>query len=337
MAFFYFYNYYIYVMKAIIVTQTGGPEVLSLEERLRPISTDNTVLIRVHAAGINRADLLMRQGRYGISSQPPAEPLGLEVAGIVEEIGVNVSRWQVGDRVCALIRNGGYAEYALADASHCLPIPAGLSFAEAACLPETIMTVWSNVFQRMQLKAGENFLVHGGTSGIGVTAIQLAKAFGAQAFATAGNAEKCQFCEELGAVKCVNYKTHDFVEELQIYEGMDAILDYVGGDYTAKNIRLLRADGRLCFIASLGGAQSQFNILEVMSKRITISGSMLAPRDNVFKAALAQEVEKYVWPLIESGQYKPILYKTFPLEDAAAAHRLMESSEHIGKIVLSIE
>lgn len=337
MAFFYFYNYYIYAMKAIIVTQTGGPEVLSLEERQRPISTDNTVLIRVHAAGINRADLLMRQGRYGISSQPPAEPLGLEVAGIVEEIGVNVSRWQVGDRVCALIRNGGYAEYALADASHCLPIPAGLSFAEAACLPETIMTVWSNVFQRMQLKAGENFLVHGGTSGIGVTAIQLAKAFGAQAFATAGNAEKCQFCEDLGAVKCVNYKTHDFVEELQIYEGMDAILDYVGGDYTAKNIRLLGADGRLCFIASLGGAQSQFNILEVMSKRITISGSMLAPRDNVFKAALAQEVEKYVWPLIESGQYKPILYKTFPLEDAAAAHRLMESSEHIGKIVLSIE
>jgi len=195
------------------------------------------------------------------------------------------------------------------------------------------MTVWSNVFQRMHLKVGENFLVHGGTSGIGVTAIQLAKAFGAQAFATAGSDEKCQFCETLGAVKCVNYKTQDFVEELKSF-GIDVILDYVGGDYTPKNIRLLRPDGRLCFIASLGGAQTQFNILEVMSKRLTITGSMLAPRDGDFKAALAAEVEKHVWPLIETGQYKPILYKTFPLEEAAAAHRLMESSEHIGKIVL---
>lgn len=319
----------------MIVAQTGGPEVLSLEDRSVPISTGTKVLIRVYAAGINRADILMRQGRYGISSQPPTEPLGLEVAGIIAEIGENVSRWKVGDKVCALIKNGGYAEYALAEADHCLPVPTGMSFEKAACLPETIMTVWSNVFQRMQLKTGENFLVHGGTSGIGVTAIQLAKAFGVQAFATAGSDQKCCFCEELGAVRCVNYKTQDFLEELKPY-GMDVILDYVGGDYTAKNIRLLRPDGRLGFIASLGGAQSQFNILEVMSKRITITGSMLAPRDDAFKAQLAAEVEKQVWPLIEAGTFEPILYKTFPLEEAAEAHRLMESSEHIGKIVLSV-
>jgi putative PIG3 family NAD(P)H quinone oxidoreductase len=321
-------------MKAMIVTKIGGPEVLCLEDRPAPISTDTKVLVRVCAAGINRADILMRQGRYGVSSQAPTEPLGLEIAGIIEQIGENVSRWKVGDRVCALIKNGGYAEYALAEADHCLPIPSGMSFEKAACLPETIMTVWSNVFQRMQLKAGENFLVHGGTSGIGVTALQLAKVFGAQVFATAGSEEKCRFCEELGAVRCVNYKTQDFLEELKAY-GMDVILDYVGGDYTAKNIRLLRPDGRLGFIASLGGAQSQFNILEVMSKRITITGSMLAPRDNAFKAQLAAEVEKHVWPLIETGQYQPILYKAFPLEAAADAHRLMESSEHIGKIVLT--
>lgn len=320
----------------MIVTQTGGPEVLSLEDRHVPISTDTKVLIRVYAAGINRADILMRQGRYGISSQPPTEPLGLEIAGVVMQIGENVSRWKVGDKVCALIKNGGYAEYALAEADHCLPIPMGISFEKAACLPETTMTVWSNVFQRMQLKAGENFLVHGGSSGIGVTAIQLAKAFGVQAFATAGSDQKCRFCEGLGAVRCINYKTQDFLEELKPY-GMDVILDYVGGDYTAKNIRLLRPDGRLGFIASLGGAQSQFNILEVMSKRITITGSMLAPRDDAFKAQLAAEVEKHVWPLIEAGTFEPILYKTFPLEEAAEAHRLMESSKHIGKIVLRIE
>lgn len=320
----------------MIVTQTGGPEVLSLEDRSVPISTGTKVLIRVYAAGINRADILMRQGRYGISSQPPTEPLGLEVAGIIAEIGENVSRWKVGDKVCALIKNGGYAEYALAEADHCLPVPTGMSFEKTACLPETTMTVWSNVFQRMHLKTGENFLVHGGTSGIGVTAIQLAKAFGVQAFATAGSDQKCRFCEELGAVRCVNYKTQDFLGELKPY-GMDVILDYVGGDYTAKNIRLLRTDGRLGFIASLGGAQSQFNILEVMSKRITITGSMLAPRDDAFKAQLAAEVEKHVWPLIEAGTFEPILYKTFPLEEAAEAHRLMESSEHIGKIVLRVD
>lgn len=322
-------------MKAVIVSQIGSPEVLSLEDRSLPVSTDSQVLVRIYAAGVNRADVLMRQGRYGISSQPPTEPLGLEIAGVVTEIGENVSRWKVGDKVCALIKNGGYAEYALAKADHCLPVPKGMSFEKAACLPETIMTVWSNVFQRMQLKFGENFLVHGGTSGIGVTAIQLAKAFGVQAFATAGSDEKCRFCEELGAVRCVNYKTQDFLEELKPY-GMDVILDYVGGDYTAKNIRLLRTDGRLSFIASLGGAQSQFNILEVMSKRITITGSMLAPRDDAFKAQLTAEVEKHVWPLIETGQYNPIIYKTFVLEEASAAHRLMESSEHIGKIVLTV-
>lgn len=322
-------------MKAVIVSQTGGPEVLNLQERPLPIPTLQDVLIRVHAAGVNRADLLMRQGRYGVSAQAPVEPLGLEVAGVVEQIGSPVSRWKVGDRVCALIRHGGYAEYALANAHHCLPIPPGLSFEEAACLPETCMTVWNNVFQRMHLQAGENLLVHGGTSGIGVTAIQLAKALGVQVFSTAGTDEKCRFAEALGAVKCVNYKTHRFEEVLKPY-GMDAILDYIGGDYTAKNIRLLRPEGRLCFIAGLGGAQTHFNIMEVMSKRLTITGSMLAPRDVEFKAALTAEVEKRVWPLIASGQFKPILYKTFPLSEAAEAHRLMESSEHIGKIVLTV-
>jgi NADPH2:quinone reductase len=320
-------------MKAVIVSQTGGPEVLNLQERPVPVPSLQDVLIRVYAAGVNRADLLMRQGRYGVSGQVPVEPLGLEIAGVVEQIGASVSRWKVGDRVCALIRHGGYAEYALANAHHCLPIPEGLSFEEAACLPETSMTVWDNVFRRMHLQQGENLLVHGGTSGIGVTAIQLAKAFGAQVFATAGTDEKCRFCEELGAVKCVNYKTQNFEDVLKPF-GMDAILDYIGGDYTAKNIRLLHTDGRLCFIASLGGAQTQFNILEVMSKRLTITGSMLAPRDAEFKAALAAEVEKYVWPLMGTGQYKPIIYKIFSLSEAAEAHRLMESSEHIGKIVL---
>jgi NADPH:quinone reductase len=322
-------------MKAIIVTQLGAPEVLQLQERPMPQPSPHEVLIKVHAAGVNRADILMRQGRYGAQTAPPSNPLGLEIAGIVAECGNSNQRWKVGDRVCALLPFGGYAEYALADARHCLPIPEGMSFEEAACLPETIMTVWSNVFQTMHLSAGEHFLVHGGTSGIGVAAIQLAKALGSKVFATAGSDEKCHFCEDLGAEKCINYKTHDFETELASF-GMDAILDHIGGDYTAKNLRLLRMEGRLCYIASLGGAETKFNILEVMRKRLSITGSMLSPRDADFKANLAREVEQKVWPLIASGAYKPILYQVFDLKDAAQAHILMESSAHIGKIVLSI-
>lgn len=322
-------------MKAVIVTQTGDPEVLQLIETAKPLFNPSEVLIKVYASGVNRADILMRQGRYGTSKQAPSAPLGLEVAGVVVEIGSEVSRWKRGDKICALLKNGGYAAYAAADARHCFPIPDSFSFEEAACLPETLMTVWSNVFQRMHLQRGENFLVHGGTSGIGTTAIQLAKAFGVRPFATAGTDEKCYFCEQLGAIKCINYKTQDFLEVLEP-EGMDVILDYIGGDYTPKNLRLLKPDGRLGFLASLGGAQSQFNILEVMTKRLTITGSTLAPRDADFKASLAAEVEKHIWPLLENQQFKPILFRSFDLGDAAEAHKLMQSSQHIGKIVLTV-
>jgi NADPH:quinone reductase len=326
-------HYYSKNMKTIIVTQLGAPEVLQIQDRPIPSPASHEVLIKVHAAGVNRADILMRQGRYGVQSAPPNDPLGLEVAGVIAKCGTSDQRWKVGDRVCALLRSGGYAEYAVADARHCLPIPKGMDFEKAACLPETIMTVWSNVFQTMHLAAGEHFLVHGGTSGIGVTAIQLAKALGSKVFATAGNDEKCRFCEDLGAEKCINYKTLDFETELAVY-GMDVILDHIGGEYTAKNLRLLRTEGRLCYIASLGGAETKFNILEVMRKRLSITGSMLSPRNADFKANLAKEIEQKVWPLIESGAYKPILYRVFDLKDAAQAHILMESSEHIGKIVL---
>ena len=320
-------------MKAIIITKPGDPEVLQPAERPVPVPLENEVLISIKAAGINRPDVAQRQGRYPAPAGAPADIPGLEVSGIVEECGKNVTRWKKGDAVCALLSGGGYAELVTVPAGQCLPVPKGFSFIEAASLPETVFTVWHNVFQRGALKQGENFLVHGGSSGIGVTAIQLAKALGAAVFATAGSEEKVLACEELGADKCVNYKIDDF-EKILESEGMDVILDMIGGDYVPKNIRLLRPDGRMVFINAMKGAEMDLSIRDIMKKRLTISGSTLRNRDTAFKSALATEIETMVWPLIEEGKFKPVIYKTFPLDEADKAHELMESSSHIGKIVL---
>ncbi|ADB42510.1 NAD(P)H-quinone oxidoreductase [Spirosoma linguale] len=320
-------------MKAIIITQPGNSSVLALEEQATPTPVSGQVLIRVRAAGVNRSDIHQRTGGYG--ADPSGQIPGLEVAGIVESCGPDANRWRVGDAVCALIGGGGYAEYIAVDERHCLPVPANLSFVEAASLPETILTVWSTVFQWGHLSKGENFLVHGGSSGIGVTAIQLAKAFGANTYATAGSDDKCAFCEQLGAIKCVNYNKEDFEKALTGAE-INMILDMVGGDYTPKNLRLLAPDGRLMFINAMQGADSQIHIPTLMQKRITISGSMLKPRDANFKAALTAEVEKHVWPLLTTGQLKPVVYRSFPLAEAAKAQDLMVSSEHIGKIILEL-
>jgi putative PIG3 family NAD(P)H quinone oxidoreductase len=260
----------------------------------------------------------------------------LEVAGVVEKCGADVPRWPVGSRVCALLAAGGYAEYAVADARHCLPVPAGWDFAAAAALPETVFTVWHNVFQRGQLQAGERLLVHGGSSGIGTTAVQLARALGSPVAVTVGSAAKMEAVRHLGADPVINYREQDFELVLQALGGVDVILDMVGGQYTAKNLRLLRDDGRLVFINAMEGAKAEFNALEVMRRRLTITGSTLRPRSAEFKAALAADVERHVWPLLPQGQLRPLLYRTFPLADAAAAHELMESSQHIGKLVLLV-
>ncbi|MBA9078173.1 NAD(P)H-quinone oxidoreductase [Rufibacter quisquiliarum] len=323
-------------MKAVVISAPGAPEVLQVQERPTPTPAPHQVLVKVHAAGINRPDVAQRKGHYPPPAGAPADIPGLEIAGIIEACGANVERWQTGEAVCALLPGGGYAEYVVVDARHCLPLPQGWSFEEAASLPETVFTVWHNVFQRGQLKAGENFLVHGGSSGIGITAIQLAKALGARVFATAGSAEKCRACEELGAERCINYKTEDFEEALQP-EGLDVILDMVGGDYIPKNLNLLQPDGRLVFINAMQGAKGEFSVIQVMQKRLTLTGSTLRPRDANFKAALAAEIEQHVWPLLEAGKFKPVLSQTFPLEEAAQAHTLMESSTHIGKIVLLVD
>ena len=322
-------------MKAIIIQQSGGPEVLQLHDFAKPQPAAHEVLIRVRAAGVNRPDVLMRQGKYAGSGDVAGLVPGLEIAGTVEGCGANVTRWQPGDAVCALISAGGYAEYAVADARHCLPIPTGLSMVEAAALPETVFTVWHNVFQRGALQSGETLLVHGGSSGIGTTAIQLAKALGSRVAITAGDAAKCAACRKLGADWAINYKTEDFEDALK-GEGVDVILDMVGGEYIAKNLRLLKDDGRLVFVNAMQGGKGEFNALEVMRRRLSITGSTLRPRSADFKAALAAEVEKHVWPLIDAGNFRPVIYKTFPLAEAAAAHELMESSAHIGKIMLEV-
>ena len=321
------------LMNAIIITRPGDSAVLQLQQCPTPSPQPNQVLIRVRAAGVNRSDLVQRTGGYG--ANPTGLIPGLEIAGIIEQCGSGVERWQSGDAVCALITGGGYAEYAVVDERHCLPIPASLSFVEAASLPETVLTVWSTVFEWGHLTSGENFLVHGGSSGIGITAIQLAKAFGAHAYATAGSAEKCLACEQVGAVKCVNYKQEDFEQALSDV-GIDVILDMVGGDYTPKNLRLLTTDGRLMFINAMQGSNSQIHIPTLMQKRITIAGSMLKPRDDAFKAKLVAAVEQQVWPLLADGRLKPILDSTFPLTEAAQAQDRMAGSEHIGKIMLEL-
>ncbi|MCF0042095.1 NAD(P)H-quinone oxidoreductase [Dyadobacter fanqingshengii] len=323
-------------MKAIVISQPGGPEVLRIQERNVPQPADNEVLIKIYAAGINRPDVFQRKGNYPPPTWAPQDIPGLEVAGIIEQVGHHVTDWKKGDAVCALLAGGGYADFAVAQAGHCLPVPNGFNFVQAASLPETVFTVWHNVFQRGSLKSGENFLVHGGTSGIGITAIQLAKALGAKVFATAGSEEKCKACGALGAEICINYKTEDFEEKLKS-EGADVILDMVGGDYIPKNIRLLREDGRLVFIntmkgGKLDGAEVDFGL--IMKKRLTITGSTLRNRSNEFKTALAKEILTNVWPVIESGKFKTVIAAEFPLHEASKAHALMETSEHIGKIIL---
>ena len=327
-------------MKAIIITQPGAPEVLQLTERPKPTFTVDEVLVKVLAAGINRPDVFQRKGNYPPPAGAPQDIPGLEIAGTVDEIGDNVTHWKVGDKVCALVMGGGYAEYCNVPAGQCLPIPENLSFIEAASLPETFFTVWSNVFDRGHLQKGETLLVHGGSSGIGVTAIQMAKALGSTVYATAGSDEKCKFCEELGATKAINYKTENFadvIKQLTHNKGVDVILDMIGGDYTAPNLQSLAEDGRLVFINTMKGKDVNIDLSIVMRKRLNITGSMLRSREISFKAAIAQNLEKNIWPLLKSGEIKPIIYKVFPADQAAAAHQLMESSEHIGKIVLDFE
>jgi NADPH2:quinone reductase len=327
-------------MKAIIITQPGGPEVLQLAERPTPTYSADEVLIKVMAAGINRPDIFQRKGNYPPPEGAPTDIPGLELAGIVAEVGAGVTRWKVGDKVCALVIGGAYAEYCPAPEGQCLPVPKGLSFAEAASLPETFFTVWSNVFDRAQLQPGESLLIHGGSSGIGVTAIQMAKALGSTAYVTAGSEEKCKFCEELGADKAINYKTEGFGEAINNLtggKGVDVILDMIGGDYTPVNIKSLANDGRLVMINAVKGSKVEINLSEVMRKRLMITGSMLRVRDVAFKSAIAKKLEEHIWPLLASGQIKPLIYKTFPAGEAAKAHELMESSEHMGKIVLEFE
>lgn len=320
-------------MKAVVILHPGAPDVLQVSEKPVPEVLSQQVLIKVKAAGVNRPDVAQRKGNYPPPPGASADIPGLEVAGVIAECGEMVTRWKPGDNVCALLTGAGYAEYAVANEGHCLPVPLDWSFAEAASLPETVFTVWHNVFQRGHLQKDERFLVHGGSSGIGITAIQLAKAFGARVFATAGSEEKCEACISLGADKCINYKNEDFAEALKA-EGADVILDMIGGDYISKNIQLLKPDGRLVFINAMKGADANVNVTDIMRRRLTITGSTLRSRDDQFKAALAAEVEKNVWPLLESKRIKAVIYKEFPMSEAAAAHNLMESSAHIGKIIL---
>ena len=325
-------------MNAVEIREYGGPEVLVPARRPRPEPGEGELLIEVAAAGVNRPDTLQRAGGYkpppGITDIP-----GLEVAGKVVALGSgDTAGWRIGDSVTALVAGGGYAEYCAAPAPQCLPVPQGLSLEEAAALPETFFTVWSNVFDRGGLEAGESFLVHGGSSGIGTTAIQLARAFGARVFTTAGSAEKCQACLDLGAERAINYREEDFVAVVKdaTDKGVNVILDMVGGDYAARNIKAMAADGRLVYIAFLQGSKVEMDLLPVMLKRLTVTGSTLRPRSVAFKGAIAANLREKVWPLIEAGEVRPVMFKSYPLAEAAEAHRLMESSEHIGKIVLTV-
>jgi NADPH:quinone reductase len=311
---------------------------LSIGTETMPAPAANEVLIKVVAAGINRPDLMQRYGLY----PPPvgASPvMGLEVSGEVIGVGSEVSRWKVGDMICALCNGGGYADYTLAPASQCLPIPSGISIRDAAALPETLFTVWHNVFQRCNLRAGENFLVHGGSSGIGTTAITLAKAIGANVYTTAGSAEKCAACEALGAIKAVNYKTDDFVSalaDIPTGKGMDVILDMVGGDYVQKDLKLAAEDGRIVFIAFQAGFNTEVNFVPVLMKRLTITASTLRAQSGEQKARIAKDIEEKVFPLIAAGKFTPVIDKVFSFEDIAAAHTRMESGDHIGKIILTL-
>jgi len=323
-------------MIAIEISRFGGPEVLRPIERPTPALKPGEVLIKVAAAGVNRPDVSQRQGGYppppGASDIP-----GLEVAGTIEDLASDVSGWRRGDRVCALVAGGGYAEYCAAPAPQCLPLPGRLDFTHAAGIPETFFTVWTNVFDRGRLAAGEWLLVHGGTSGIGTTAIQLARARGARVIATAGSPEKCDACLHLGAEHAINYRAFDFVELSRQFtggRGVDVILDMVGGDYVQRNLDALALEGRLVQIAFLSGATARVNLGPLLRQRLTLTGSTLRPRSVAEKGAIAEALRTEVWPLLENGSVEPVVYRTFPLGDAAEAHRVLESGEHIGKLIL---
>ncbi|OJI95162.1 putative PIG3 family NAD(P)H quinone oxidoreductase [Planktotalea frisia] len=322
-------------MRAVEITKAGGPEVLQLCERPMPVAGYGDVVIKVAYAGVNRPDALQRAGSY--APPPTASDLpGLEAAGEIVAIGAGVSEWSVGDQVCALLPGGGYAEYVATPAAHCLPVPDGMGLKEAACLPETYFTVFSNVFQRGGLQAGERFLVHGGSSGIGTTAIQLGKLFGARVFTTAGSDEKCAACLELGAERAINYREEDFTEVMKGEGGADLILDMVGGEYLPRNVNTLAHDGRLVQIAFLQGPKIELNFALMMMKRLTITGSTLRPQSDLAKARIADALREQVWPLLNAGRLGPVMDSEFNLADAAAAHTHMESSGHIGKIVLRV-
>jgi NADPH2:quinone reductase len=310
--------------------------VLKLATRALPQPKPGEVLIRVAAAGVNRPDCMQRAGAY--APPPGASDLpGLEVSGTVVALGAGVAQWREGDQVCALTPGGGYAQFCATPAGHCLPPPKGWSLTQAASLPETFFTVWINVFERGRLAPGETLLVHGGSSGIGVGAIQMARAFGHRVFVTAGTAEKCAACDQLGAERAINYRTEDFVDvvkQLTGGKGADVILDMVGGDYVPRELKCLATDGRLSLIAFLGGARTNFDIADVLVRRLTISGSTLRPRSVEFKTGVANALREKVWPLIDAGKIRPVVYKVFPLAHAAAAHELIESGEHIGKVML---
>ncbi len=325
-------------MRAIEITKPGGPEVLRPVQRPVPVPAAGEVLIEVASAGVNRPDVLQRKGAY--APPPGASDLpGLEVSGTIVQLAADVRGWKIGDEVCALVAGGGYAQYVAAPATQCLPVPIGLTLEQAASLPETFFTVWVNVFERAGLKNDETLLVQGGSSGIGITAIQMARAFGHRVFVTAGTAQKCAQCEQLGATRAINYRSEDFaavVRELTGGRGVDVILDMVGGDYVPRELASLAEDGRLSIIAFLGGTRTTLDMTDILRRRLTITGSTLRPRSLDFKAGVARALRDKVWPLIEAGRIKPVIYETFALDEAAAAHALMESSEHVGKIMLRV-
>ncbi|MHB8426291.1 MAG: NAD(P)H-quinone oxidoreductase [Acidiferrobacterales bacterium] len=325
-------------MSVVAAASHGGPEVLVVGARATPAPGADEVLVRVAAAGINRPDILQRKGLY---PPPPGvtEIPGLEIAGTIVGLGPGTRTWRAGDRVCALVSGGGYAEYCVASGDQCLPVPRGMSMAEAASLPETFFTVWSNVFDRAVARPGESLLVHGGASGIGVCAIQLAHASGLRVFATAGSVEKCVVCERLGAERAINYRTEDFVTAVKALtedRGVDVILDMVGGDYVSRELQVLADDGRLVFISYLRGREATVDIGQVMRRRLVLTGSTLRSQSIEFKAAIARSLRRQVWPLLESGRVRPVVHAVFPLEQAAQAHVMMESGMHIGKIVLQV-
>ena len=322
-------------MRAVEISRPGGPEVLALTEVPVPVVKAGQILIEVAYAGVNRPDALQRAGAY--APPPSASPLpGLEASGRVAALGPGVSGWAIGDEVCALLPGGGYADYVVTPAAHALPVPKGMGLREAACLPAPFFTVWTNVFMRGGLKAGEKFLVHGGTSGIGTTAIQLAGAMGARVFTTAGTDEKCAVCRALGAELAINYRDADFVEAVLAEGGADLILDMVGGAYLPRNVRALADDGRLVQIAFLNGPKVELNFAQIMARRLTITGSTLRPQSDLAKAQIADGLRKVVWPLIEAGRLAPVMDSEFALAEAAEAHRRIEGSGHVGKIVLKV-